>query len=78
MNSQSCPDIKIKDRYYYNRGDYGQMNNPVTVPEGQYYVLGDNSASSNDSRYWGFVPKENLIGKIYKIYWPLNRSGAVE
>lgn len=78
INGQSCVDAKIKDRYYYNRGDYGQANKPVTVPEGAYYVLGDNSASSMDSRYWGFIPSKDVFGKIYKIYWPLNRSGKVE
>lgn len=78
INGESCVDAKIKDRYYYNRGDYGQINKPVTVPEGAYYVLGDNSASSQDSRYWGFVPSKDVSGKVYKIYWPLNRSGKVE
>ncbi len=78
INGQLCTDAKIKDRHYYNRGDYGQANKPVAVPEGSYYVLGDNSASSMDSRYWGFVPSKNVSGKIYKIYWPLNRSGKVE
>jgi len=68
-------DSRIKDTYYYNRGDYG--NGAVKVPEGNYFVLGDNSGSSADSRFWGFVPKENLIGKAYKIYFPFNRSGPI-
>ena len=78
INGQPVTDINIKDRYYYNGGDYGQAGKPVAIPEGNYYVLGDNSTSSHDSRYWGFVPEENLIGKIYKIYWPLYRSGPIE
>jgi len=78
INGQPCADAKIKDRYYYNKGDYGQANKPVVVPEEAYYILGDNSASSMDSRYWGFVPNKNVSGKIYKIYWPMNRSGKVE
>lgn len=78
INGQLVTDQKIKDKYYYNRGEYGEAGKPVSVPEGHYYVLGDNSTSSHDSRYWGFVPEENLIGKIYKIYWPMNRSGPVE
>ena len=78
INRQLVTDLKIKDKFYYNRGDYGQVGSPVKVPEGHYFVLGDNSASSNDSRFWGFVPQENIIGKVCKIYWPINRSGAVE
>ena len=63
--------------YYYNRGDYGKVGEPITVPKGSYYALGDNSASSRDSRYWGFVPKKNLIGKAVLIYWPIHRMRLI-
>jgi signal peptidase I len=56
--------------YYYNRGRYGQDGEIIEVPEGSYFVLGDNSNSSRDSRYWGFVPKENIIGRAMFIWWP--------
>ena len=59
--------------YYYNAGEYGKEGRPVTVPRDSYYALGDNSGSSRDSRYWGFVPRKNLIGKAICIYWPMNR-----
>jgi len=58
--------------YYYNRGEYGNEKE-ITVPENCYYVLGDNSYSSLDSRYWGFVPDKNILGKAFLIYWPLHR-----
>ena len=63
----------IRERYYYNRGDYGVKDEPVTVPEDSYYALGDNSISSRDSRYWGYLPKKYLIGKAFLIYWPPTR-----
>lgn len=68
----------VRDIYYYNRGDYGQMGQKITVPPDSYYVLGDNSGSSRDSRYWGFVPKKNLQGKAFFIYWPLNRIKVIK
>jgi signal peptidase I len=49
-----------------------------TVPEGGYFVLGDNSTNSLDSRSWGVVPTENVIGRIWFCYWPLSRCGTVE
>jgi signal peptidase I len=62
---------------YYNRGKFGQKKKPVTVPPDSYYVLGDASANSNDSRFQGFVPKSALIGRAFKIYYPFDRSGPV-
>ena len=45
------------------------------VPEGHYYVLGDNRAQSDDSRRWGFVPERNIVGELWFAYWPLERLG---
>jgi signal peptidase I len=44
-------------------------DNALIVPQGYYFVLGDNRDESLDSRYWGFVPRENIIGKPLLIYW---------
>lgn len=68
----------IRSVYYHNAGDYGEEGRPITVTKDSYYVLGDNSGSSRDSRYWGFVPKKNLIGKAVFIYWPLHRMKAIK
>lgn len=48
-----------------------------TIPPGMYYFLGDNRARSDDSRYWGPIPQENLIGKAFATYWPPKRIGGV-
>jgi signal peptidase I len=46
---------------------------PFTVPNGSYYMMGDNRNESCDSRTWGAVPRANLIGKVFMTYWPPNR-----
>jgi signal peptidase I len=43
------------------------------VPPGQYFMMGDNRGSSCDSRVWGSVPRRNLIGEVFAVYWPPNR-----
>lgn len=68
----------IKNVRYYNSGDYGGESQVVKVPNGSYYALGDNSSSSRDSRFWGFVPRKNLIGKAVLIYWPLHRAKVIK
>jgi len=51
---------------------------PITVPKGNLFVLGDNRGNSEDSRYFGFVPVENVIGKAFLIYWPPGRISLIK
>jgi signal peptidase I len=50
-----------------------QAFGPVKVKPGNYFMMGDNRSSSCDSRMWGTVPRDNLIGKVFATYWPPNR-----
>ncbi len=74
INDELVTDPTIKNIYYFNQSRYGQEDQVVDVPVGYYFVLGDNSGSSSDSRVWGFVPEENVIGRAEFIYWPFKRA----
>ncbi len=54
-------------------GAFLRENEAVTVPQGAYFVVGDNRPYSSDSREWGFVKKDLLIGKSMVVYWPVNK-----
>ena len=72
-------DIILKDKlktgpwttFEYSDGD------GLIVPEGCYFMMGDNSANSHDSRGWGFVPRRNIIGKAFFIFWPFSRRWGI-
>ncbi len=59
--------------YALGRDYLAQPNRSFTVPRHGYFALGDNSYNSYDSRYWGPVPEENLVGRGLFVYWPFNR-----
>ena len=54
---------------YLQRHD-GSYAAARTLGEKEYYVIGDNRRNSNDSRAWGVVPEENILGKVWIVYWP--------
>ncbi len=75
VNGTPMTDPPFGQNTYYNveEWEFGKMGQVIRVPEGNYFVLGDNSAQSADSRQWGFVPKKDLIGKAFMIWWPPQR-----
>ncbi len=59
-------------------GQFAQEGMTVTVPANQYFAVGDNRNNSSDSRDWGPIPVQNIVGKAWVKYWPLNKIGMVE
>ncbi len=51
------------------------MPHTITIPRGEYYMMGDNRGDSDDSRYWGPVPAAWIIGQVFATFWPLDRIG---
>jgi signal peptidase I len=63
-DSQEITSFDVRERY-----------GPVRVPEGQYFVMGDNRDNSQDSRYWGFLPRSYIKGRALMIYWSFDNEG---
>lgn len=85
--------VEVKNDHYYVNGkllsepyldasvltkpfNYTQ-NGPVLIPEGSYFVSGDNRPHSSDSRMWGPVDFKKIVGKVFFRYWPINRIGPI-
>lgn len=66
----------LREKYLEAKPDY--RFGPVTVPEDRYLVLGDNRNNSYDSHYWGFVPRDKIIGQAVVRFWPLDQAGLLE
>lgn len=62
------------ETHWYQQLRKSIHNGDLVVPAGQYFVLGDNRDESLDSRYWGFVPAENIVGRPLLIYWSVGRE----
>ena len=53
------------------------LPHPITIPADRYFMMGDNRGASDDSRFWGPVPRDWIIGEAFLTYWPPDRIGLL-
>ena len=68
----------LAERTGYSNARLVNPTDEMVLGNDEYFVLGDNTANSLDSRHWGPVPKKNIVGKVARIYWPFTRINALE
>jgi signal peptidase I len=65
----------LPDNAYIQGGQFLAEGGEMVIPEKQYFVIGDNRAHSSDSREWGYISQEDIIGRAWLRYWPPNKFG---
>lgn len=71
-------DIPLDEPYISSKTDWTPCSDdmycgPFVIPEGQFFMMGDNRGNSQDSRFWGFLPKGRVIGRALFLFWPVDR-----
>ena len=78
INSQQLVEDYLPEDFITTPGAFLEEGIEKTVPEDNYFVIGDNRSHSSDSRAWGFVSREAITGRAWVVYWPLTNAGSVE
>lgn len=68
----------LKEDYLPNKSGLSSDFEPVIVPKDKLFVMGDNRNNSADSRVWGMLPKKNVLGRAFVIYWPIPRISLIK
>jgi len=73
INDKPLEEPYVKSVYDYSPCTRDMFCGPFIIPEGQYFMMGDNRGNSQDSRYWGTLPVDRFVGKAVVIFWPFTR-----
>ena len=73
INDKPLEEPYIKSAYEYSYCTSDMYCGPFIIPEGEYFMMGDNRGNSKDSRYWGTLPVKGFIGKAVVLFWPVTR-----
>lgn len=73
VNGKRLEETYVLDDYDYIPCTENMYCGPFKVPQGEYFMLGDNRGNSQDSRFWGFLPKDRFVGRAVFLFWPLTR-----
>ncbi len=76
-NGKPTKEPFISDTCVDDAGAGCNFRNPITIPPGHYFMMGDNRGESDDSRFWGPVPESWIIGAAFATYWPPDRVGLL-
>jgi len=77
LNGKKLEEEYIPQEFLTRAGQFAQDGKQITVPEGSYFVFGDNREHSLDSRGLGLIKKQYITGRAWVIYWPLSDSGTI-
>ena len=77
LNNEKLNEPYLDSTVITKAGEY-TSHGPIMVPEGSYFVNGDNRPHSSDSRVWGPVELSRIVGKVFFRYWPPNRAGIIK
>lgn len=74
INDQLLDEPYVKSKFEYLPCTENMYCGPFTIPEGNYFMLGDNRGNSQDSRFWGFLPEDRFIGRAKFLFWPVSHA----
>ena len=73
INDKPLEEDYIMSEFDFHKCKSDMYCGPLIIPDGQYFMMGDNRGNSLDSRFWGTLPRERFIGRAVFVFWPLNR-----